>query len=154
MAMETQHMIGALNRILALEYAGLIQYSQHSFLLQDLSREVYAEYFRANSHECHGHALQVGEMVSGLGGVPTVEPAPIRQATELTEMLQQDLALEKEALQAYLEAIETAADHVPLRQMLEHMADAEQRSVWHLEKILRQKDFALTAKEIRLRHTG
>jgi bacterioferritin len=154
MAMETQHVIGALNRILSLEYAGVIQYSQHSFLVQDLFREVYADYFQDSSRECHGHAHRVGEMISGLGGVPTVESAPIRQATELTEMLQQDLALEREALQAYLEAIDAAADHVPLRQMLEHMADEEQRAVWHLEKILRQKHFALTAKEIRLQQTG
>lgn len=43
--METQHVISALNRILSLEYAGVIQYSQHSFLVQDLFREVYADYF-------------------------------------------------------------------------------------------------------------
>jgi bacterioferritin len=92
-------------------------------------------------------------MISGLGGVPTVEPASIRQATELTEMLQQDLALERDALQAYLDAIDAAADHVPLRQMLEHMADEEQRSVWHLEKILQQKDFTLAAKEVGLQQT-
>jgi bacterioferritin len=154
MAMETQHIIGALNRTLSLEYAGIIQYSQHSFLVQDLFREVYADYFRDNSRECHGHAQRIGEMISGLGGVPTVEPAPIRQATELTEMIEQDLALEREALQAYLEAIEAAADHMPLRQMLEHMADEEQRAVWHLEKILRQKNFTVTAKEVRLQQVG
>jgi bacterioferritin len=151
--MDTQHIIGALNRILALEYAGVIQYSQHSFLVQDLFREVYADYFRDNSRECHGHAHQVGEMISGLGGVPTVEPAAIRQATELAEMLQQDLALEREALQAYLNAINAAAEHVSLRQMLEHMADDEQRAVWHLEKILQQKDFTVAAKEVRLQQT-
>jgi bacterioferritin (cytochrome b1) len=39
MTMETQHIIGTLNRILALEYAGVIQYSQHSFLVQDLFRK-------------------------------------------------------------------------------------------------------------------
>lgn len=122
--------------------------------MQDLFREVYGDYIRDNSRECHGHAHQIEEMISGLGGVPTVEPAPIRQATELTEMLEQDLALEREALQAYLEAIEAAADHVPLRQMLEHMADDEQRAVWHLEKILRQKNFTVTAKEVRLQQVG
>jgi bacterioferritin len=129
MAMDTQQIIGALNRILSLEYAGVIQYSQHSFLVQELFREVYANYFQDSSRECHGHAHQIGEMISGLSGVPTVEPAPIRQATELTEMLQQNLALEREALQAYLEAIDAATDHAPLRQMLEHMADDEQRAV-------------------------
>jgi len=43
---------------------------------------------------------------------------------------------------------------VPLRQMLEHMADEEQRAVWHLEKILRQKNFTVTAKEVRLQQVG
>jgi bacterioferritin (cytochrome b1) len=69
-------------------------------------------------------------------------------------MLEQNLALERETLQAYLDAIDAAADYAPLRQMLKHMADEEQRAVWHLERILRQKDFALTTKEVRLRQTG
>jgi hypothetical protein len=33
------------------------------------------------------------------------------------------------------------------------MADEEQRSVWHLEKILQQKDFTLAAKEVGLQQT-
>jgi len=152
--MDAQQAIAALNRGLSLEYAGVIQYLQQSFLVQDPLREVYADFFRDSSQSCHDHARQLGEMLVGLAGVPTAEPAPIKQSADLTEMLQQDLELEREALNAYLDAIKIVADDVPLRVMLERMAEDEQRHVWQLEKILKQKAFHLAAKEIRLRQTG
>jgi bacterioferritin len=152
--MDVQQAVTALNKALSLEYAGLIRYLQHGFLVQDFFREVYAQYFKENSDSCHNHARQLGNMITGLGAVPTVEPAPIRQATDLAEMLQQDLEQEREALQAYFEAINIVEDNPALRTMLELMAEDEQRSVWHLEKILKQKDFRLTRKEIRLQQAG
>lgn len=152
--MDIQQAIAALNKTLSLEYAGLIQYLQHSFLVQDLWREVYADPFKDSSEGCHTHARQLGEMITALGAVPTVEPAPIKQSADLAEMLQQDLELERAALQAYLDTINVVADEIPLRTMLELMAEDEQRSIWHLEKILKQKNFRLIRKEIRLQQAG
>lgn len=152
--MDVQQAIAAFNKGLSLEYAGLIQYLQHSFLVQDLFHEVYADFFRDSSQSCRDHARQLGEMITGLGGVPTAEPAPIKQSADLTEMLQQDLELEREALQTYLEAINVVADDVPLRVMLERMAEDEQRHIWQLEKILKQKELRPASKEIRLQRAG
>lgn len=130
--MDPQQAVAALNKALSLEYAGLIQCLQHSFLVQDLWREVYTDFLKDSSESCHTHARQLGEMITALGAVPTVEPAPIKQSADLAEMLQQDLALEHEMLRAYLDAIKVVADDVPLRVMLERMAEDEQRSIWKL----------------------
>ena len=44
-------MIEKLNEILKWEYAGLVQYTQFSFLVQDTWREVYYKFFRENGEE-------------------------------------------------------------------------------------------------------
>jgi bacterioferritin len=77
---------------------------QHSFLVTGVEREVYRSFFRDQSEESHDHAKTLGDKVVALGGVPTVEPGMIRQSTDLAEMLKQDLALEREAMEAYMAA--------------------------------------------------
>ncbi len=88
--MPNTELIEHLNHALALEIAGAIQYMQHSFLVTGPEREVFRAFFRAQSDEAHGHTIMLGDKIVALGGVPTVEPAMIRQATDLSEMLQQD----------------------------------------------------------------
>ncbi len=103
--MDNKKVIDALNRLLSLEWAGSIQYLQHSFLVHGLWREAYKSFFTSRAQECRDHAAMLGEKIVALGGLPTVEPAPIKQARELEEMLQQDLELERAALNAYDETL-------------------------------------------------
>lgn len=125
--MDVPSVINELNKLLALEYAGVIQNLQHSFLVQDVWREVYADYFRKDSEECLTHAKRLGEKIVALGGVPSIEPASIQQSTDLNEMLLQDLELEREALSAYKAAYEKVQDDIPLRFMVEEFIYDEQR---------------------------
>src|ERR671914_1848933 len=100
--MANAKLIESLNRALSFELTAVIQYMQHSFLVTGAEREVYRSYFRDQSEESHDHAKTLGDKIVALGGVPTVEPAMIRQATELKEMLKQDLELEREGMAAYM----------------------------------------------------
>ena len=81
--MANSELIDNLNRALSLELAGVIQYHQHSFLVTGAEREVFRDFFRKQSKEAHEHTIMVGDKIVALGGVPTVEPAMIRQATSL-----------------------------------------------------------------------
>ena len=98
--MAREELIENLNQALSLELAGVIQYSQHSYLVTGTEREVYKGFFRDQAEEAQDHAEFLGDKIVALGGVPTVEPAMIRQSTELKEMLKQDLELEREAMTA------------------------------------------------------
>jgi bacterioferritin (cytochrome b1) len=51
-------------------------------------------------------------------------------------MLKQDLALEKNALQAYRDAHAVTDDDAPIRFMLEEQIMLEQDDVWEIEKFL------------------
>lgn len=149
--MDRQSVIDALNKAVSLEYAAAIQYLQHSLLIQGVHREVHSNFFKEMGQSSFNHAREIGSYIVGLGGIPTVEPASIKQSTELNEMLQQDLELEQTALETYKEALSTASDDVPLRVMLEQIIHDEYQHVIGLEKMLGKKALKISAKEIKLK---
>jgi bacterioferritin len=132
--------IEQLNQALSLEYSAVVQYNQHRFLLTGKDRIVYADFFADASKEAHSHVFHLGDKIVALGGVPTVEPGVIRQATSLSEMLQQDLALEREALAAYMKAWEAAEGNRPLRFWLENIISDEQLHIDELEKLTSERE--------------
>ena len=137
---ENSKVVELLNRALSLEYSALVQYNQHRFLLTGRERLVYADFFSDASKEAHQHVTNLGDKIVALGGVPTVEPGVIRQATSLDEMLHQDLALEREALNAYLKAWEAAESNRPLKFWLEDIIRGEQMHIDELEKLSSERE--------------
>ncbi|MBI3979635.1 MAG: ferritin-like domain-containing protein [Chloroflexi bacterium] len=152
--MDVQRVIGLLNRCVSYEYSAVIQYLQHSMLVQGLDRQVFAEHFKKSSEESLGHAKRIGDKIVALGGVPAVEPAAIHQTTELHEMLEQNLAMEKEALASYQTALEAAQDDTALRLLLEEMVLTETEDVQELEKILQRRQLGVQTKEITFRRAA
>jgi bacterioferritin len=135
--MDTKRVITALNKAVALEHTATLQYQQHALLVSGLWRKVFADFFASQSKGSLEHAHKFGQKVVALGGVPTVEiGATVHQSTDLEEMLHQDLQLEKETMQAYLEAHEMAEGDVALRTMLESHIESEQRDIEELEMYL------------------
>ena len=148
---QNKTVIDGLNKALSLEWAGSIQYLQHSFLVHGLHREVYKPFFSTRSAECRDHAALLGEKIAALGGLPTVEPAPIKQGLEIEEMLHQDLELEKATVIAYQEVLNAAKDDVALRHMMEGLIETETTSVEETEKLLSMTTVKTLEKEIRLK---
>ncbi len=145
--MDKALMIEKLNEILKWEYAGLVQYTQFSFVVQDTMREVYYKFFRENGEEALEHAHLVGDKIASLGGLPTVERGQVKQSTELAEMLEYSLEVESKQVQLYTEALDLCGDRdVALRVMLEDLCLQEQEGVDHLEKILHKRDLASTSR--------
>lgn len=128
-------LIDRLNEALSLEYAACIQYLQQQSLLKGQDRHDFAPFFASSSSEAHLHAQNLGNKIVSLGGVPTVEPARVRAATELRQMLLNDLEIEKMALDAYIRCWEAAGDNLTLRFWLEDIIRQEQLHVEELEKL-------------------
>lgn len=131
--METKKVIAALNKAIALEHTASLQYKQHALLVSGLWRKVFADFFASQSKSSLEHAEKFGRKVVALGGVPTVEVGTVHQATDLEDMLRQDLTLEKDTMQAYLEAHALTEGDVALRTMLESHIESEQRDIEELE---------------------
>ena len=153
--MARAELIENLNKALSLELAGVIQYSQHSYLVTGIEREVYKEFFREQADEAKDHALFLGDKVVALGGVPTVEPAMIRQSTDLLEMLKLDLELEREALTTYMVAWDSCDDEdLPTRFWLEGQIAEEQQHVEELEKLTSERTSKVNSERIVLREVS
>src|SRR5688572_20406563 len=128
-------LINRLNHALSLEYAATIQYLQQQCLVTGQERQQFAPFFAASSSESHTHAQNLGNKIVALGGSPTIEPAIVREGKSLAEMLRYDLELEREALDAYVKAWESAQDNPPLVFWLEEIISTEQLHVDELEKL-------------------
>lgn len=145
-----EKVVALLNKALSVEYSAVIQYCQHGALVQGTDRAVYADFFDGASKEARDHAKKVSDWIVSLGGVPTIEAAHIRQATNVDEMLKQDLETEKEALTAYREAHAAVEGEHPIKYMLEEQIILEQDDVWEIEKFLRLHSIKVKTKNIDL----
>ena len=139
--MDRAKLVDKLNEILRWEYAGLVQYTQFSFVVRGTLREVYHDFFRGNGKEALKHAHRVGDKVVALGGVTTVERAEVKQSLDLDQMLEYSLEIERKHVQLYTEALDMLDPHdVALRNMMEEICMEEQEGVDHLEKILQKRE--------------
>ncbi|MFU8807149.1 MAG: ferritin-like domain-containing protein, partial [Bradymonadaceae bacterium] len=96
-----KELIKRLNEAMAWELAGCIQYMQAAVMLTGHGREVFHEFFHDSSKEARDHAELVGDKIAVLGGIPTVEPARVRQAADVDGMLEAALALDPGFAQAW-----------------------------------------------------
>lgn len=153
--MAREELLENLNSALSLELAGVIQYSQHSYLVTGTEREVYKEFFRDNAEEAQDHAETLGDKIVALGGIPTVEPAMIRQSVDLKEMLKQDLELEREAMAAYMAAWSSCSEEdLPQKFWLEERIADEQLHIEELEKLTSERQAKAGNERIVLREVG
>ena len=149
--MDTKKMSAVLNRAIALEHTAALQYKQHALLVNGLWRKVFADFLFTQSKSSLEHAEKFGHKVIALGSVPTVEIGTVHQSTELEEMLRQDLELERETLQAYLDAHALTAEDIALRTMLESQIESEQRDIEELEMYLGMVKTKGVEREVNIR---
>lgn len=143
---DKQTLIDQLNVVLSWELAGTIQYLNASAMVTGLHRLEYFEFFKEGSEEARGHAEAVSSRIVALGGIPTVEPAPVRVETTLDKMLEGLLELEKSALAGWTKALD-CADGLPLGYgfWIEEMIAEEQEHVDELRKITGAVSFGASA---------
>ena len=153
--MARTELIENLNQALSLELAGVIQYSQHSYLVTGVLREVYKKFFRDQAGEAQDHAESLGDKIVALGGVPTVEPAIIRQSVNLEEMLKMDLHLERDAIAAYMAAWASCDEtDLPQKFWLEERISEERQHIEELEKLTSERTAKVNSEKIILREVS
>ncbi|MCO8125193.1 ferritin-like domain-containing protein [Stieleria sp. TO1_6] len=138
--MSNQEIIDHLNECLKHEWTGVAQYSQASFIVEGLWREVYADTFIDNAKESFGHARLVGDKIASLGGVPAVTRNEIKQTRDLQEILRNSLEFESKAVEMYTKALELAEGNRPLVVFLENILEEEQEGVDEFTKLLRNSE--------------
>jgi bacterioferritin len=130
-----EELISILNEAIALEYTAAVQYNQHSMLLTGRDRRLFEELFKEHSRESLDHAKMWGDRIVYLGGIPKPQVGPVRQSSNVDEMLQMDLDVEEKAVEIYTRA-HRACTHEPTRYMLENHILDEDKDVEELKKLL------------------
>lgn len=153
--MARTELLENLNKALSCELAGVIQYSQHSYLISGTDRQVFKDFFRDMAEEAQDHANKLGDKIVALGGIPVVEPAAIRQSADTKTMLNQGLELEREAFAAYMAAWASCGDEdLAQKFWLEAQISDEQEHIEELEKLTSERTANVTNERIVLREVS
>ncbi|MEM5501194.1 bacterioferritin [Ahrensia kielensis] len=124
-----EKVIERLNEALFLELGAVNQYWLHYRLLDDWGFKKLANKERAESIEEMNHADKLVERIIFLEGFPNLQSvAPLRIGQNVKEVLESDLAGEKEAWESYTksrEICEEAGDYVSKNLFEELIADEE-----------------------------
>ena len=106
-----------LNTIMEYELAGVVRYTHYSLMVTGPHRIPIVQFFQQQATESLLHAQQVGEILTGLEGHPSLKIAQMEESNEHTlhNILVESLNHEKKALDLYkdlLEVVEGASVYI------------------------------------------
>jgi bacterioferritin len=133
--------IATLNRILEQELAGVVRYTHYSLMVFGYGRIPIVSWLQAQATEALAHAQAAGEMITMLGGYPSLAIGPLLDSHEhdIGSILRESLATEGEALALYRELLELARDRsVTLEEYARQMIQAEEMHAGDVDKMLRK----------------
>ena len=92
-----------LSKIMEFELAGVVRYTHYSLMITGPYRIPIVQFLKSQANESLLHAQQAGEILTGLGGHPTVRIAPIAETHKhsVEDILRESLAHEQRALDLY-----------------------------------------------------
>lgn len=132
--------IELLNRILEAEMAGAVRYTHYSFMVYGYSRIPIVNWLRDQAQESLLHAQQAGEMITHMGGHPSLGIGELLESHkhDIGDILRESLAFESSALALY-EALHAhvAGRSVMLEDYARAMIGAEEAHLGEVDKMLR-----------------
>ena len=75
--MNKEKIIKSLNQILEMELAGVVRYTHYALMVCGYSRIPIIEWLRGQATESLDHANQAGELITTLGGHPSLGIGPL-----------------------------------------------------------------------------
>src|SRR4029453_18838044 len=102
-----------LNEALATEIVCVLRYKRHYYMATGIHAQAVAEEFLQHANEEQGHADQIAERITQIGGEPDFNPAILTQRSHaeyvegnnLIEMIREDLVAERIAIDSYNEIV-------------------------------------------------
>lgn len=138
--LDTQPVRQLLDKILEHELAGVVRYTHYALMVTGPNRIPIVAFMKAQAQESLTHAEQVGELLTGLEGHPSLGIAPLEESNRHSTpaLLAESLKHEEAASELYkrlLEAVEGAS--VYLEEFARSMIGQEERHQLELRKMLR-----------------
>ena len=104
-SVDRKTLIKLLNEDLAREYQAIIAYVVYSQVLKRAEYMAIAKELEVHAGEELQHALTISKQIDYLGGMPTVEPKPVKTSKKAEDMLRFDLDNETETIKHYRQRV-------------------------------------------------
>jgi len=132
-----------LNTIVEYEMAGVVRYAHSSLMVTGPYRIPIVQFLQEQANESLQHALQAGELITGLDGHPSQIIAPIDESHDhsILRILEESLEHETFAVDLYKELLrEVEGASVYLEEYARGQIGQEEQHALEIKKML--KDFA------------
>lgn len=129
-----------LSKIMEFELAGVVRYTHYSLMITGPNRIPIVQFLKSQANESLLHAQQAGEILTGLGGHPSLRIAPIAETGKhsVEDILRESVAHEQRALDLYKELLNEVKDSsVYLEEFARTQIGQEELHGIELRKMLR-----------------
>ncbi len=133
--------IDALNRIMEMELAGVVKYTHYSLMIYGYNRIPIVSWLKSNAEEGLGHAHKAGELVTLLGGHPSLKIGALleTQKHDIGDILRESLEHEQTTLAEYYGLLKISeGNSVLLEEYAREMIVQEELHVDEVNKMLRR----------------
>tara|TARA_B100000287_G_C20173887_1_gene599386 strand:- start:133 stop:570 length:438 start_codon:yes stop_codon:yes gene_type:complete len=141
--LDTKKVIDVLNTIVQCELSGVVRYTHYALMITGRDRLTLTEYFKAQASESLTHAQEAGELVTGLGGHPSLEISIIEESNKhkAIDLLNESLEHEQNAISLYKELLTVVnGESVYIEEYARGMIKVEEVHGLEIKKML--KDYS------------
>jgi bacterioferritin len=138
---DTQRAVGILNKIMEHELAGVVRYMHYSLMVYGYNRIPIVSWLKSNADESLAHAHKAGELVTLLGGHPSLKIGSLLETEkhDVGDILQESLEHEKAAAASYYELLKVSeGKSVLLEEYAREMIVGEELHLDEVNKMLRK----------------
>jgi bacterioferritin len=138
--LDQEKAINVLRTIMEFELAGVVRYTHYALMVTGPNRIPIVDFFKAQATESLLHAQQVGEILTGLEGHPSLQITQMEETNRhsVRDILTESLAHETNALNMYKKLLDTVKDaSVYLEEFARTMIGNEELHAIEIKKMLR-----------------
>lgn len=135
--------LNVLNNILKYELSGVIRYTHYALMIVGRDRITLKEFFQEQANESLSHAQQAGDILTGLGGHPSLEISIIEETNQhaAIELLKESAEHEESAIVLYKKLLKLIeGKSVFIEEYAREMIKSEEIHSMELSKML--KDYS------------
>ena len=139
--MDQKAVLETLNRIMEFELAGVVRYTHYALMVYGFNRIPIVKWVQEQADESLVHARMAGELVTWLGGHPSLGIGPLLETEkhDIGDILRESMAHEKATLTAYETLLGLVQDkNVRLEEYARDMIAAEVAHQDEVNKMLRR----------------
>jgi bacterioferritin len=137
---DNQKIIDALNTILEFELAGVVRYTHYALMVYGYGRIPITSWLRGQATESLAHANQAGELITNLGGHPSLAIGPLLETHnhDIGTILRESLDHERDSLNSYKALLALVeGESIMLEEYARTMIYTEELHLGEVDKMLR-----------------